>query len=190
MKKFVYTMLILLLVILLVFPASALSSNVERSHPEYVESGEWFTVEVTFTCPEDETNSIGIADNLEVVDAEIVECSPSTSYARTVFDNPESQSMVECIWAESFDAGTEVTAVYEVIIEGEPMDEFVFEGYVLYYAGSTTGYGGRVQIREDIPETSVKIKPDMSYALGEVNRWLQGEISMSDALSVINAWLS
>jgi len=165
-------------------------ANPERSSPEYAAPGEWVTIEVTFTCPEDETNAIGIADNLAgAVDCQVdvAWCSPPAFYARSSFSNYECPNTVEYLWAESFDAGTEITAVYQVMLEGEPMDEFTFEGYVLYYVGADpTGDG---PLREELPVRQIKIKPDMSYALSAVNAWLSGETSMSEALSVINAWV-
>lgn len=185
--------LLLVPVILVVLVAQVMLAyaNPERSSPEYASPGEWVTVEVTFTCPEDETNSIGIADNLAGavdVQVEVEWCSPAASYVRTSFSNYRCENVVEYLWAGIYPAGTEITAVYQVMLEGEPMDEFTFEGYVLYYLGADPAGDG--PLREELPVRQIKIKPDMSYALGAVNAWLSGETSMSEALSVINAWVS
>jgi len=184
-------LLVPVIMVLLVAQVMLAYANVERSSPEYAVPGEWFTVEVTFTCPEDETNAIGIADTLAgAIDSQVdLEwCSPAASYVRTSFSNYECQNTVEYVWANTYQAGTEITAVYKVILEGEPMDEFTFEGFVLYYIGADPIGDG--QLREELPVRQIKIKPDMSYALSAVNSWLSGETSMSEVLPVINAWVS
>lgn len=187
MKK----LLLLPLILALLFGGVASADTmVDRNCPEYVESGEWFEVSVTFICPEDETNAIGIADNLEgVVDAQgdIEWCEP-TAFAVRVLGSAEDASMIEYVWADTYDAGTEITAVYKVLIEGEPMEEFSFDGFVAYYVGGD--YRGEGCLCIDLPIGTVKIKPDQSYTLAVINEWLYGEITMSEALSVINAWVS
>jgi len=196
MKRKWFLVILTILVLASVTVALAYAQgNIQRSNPQYVTSGEWFEVEITFTAPTDETNAVGIADNLEGasvrVDSEC--CFPSGAYVNT---NSEA-NMIEAAWAASFNAGDEMVLVYEAMVEGEPMDEFIFTGCVYYFDGQRTCYEPKNKepycediIQEDIPETVVKIRPDMSFVLGAVNAWLAGDSSMADALVVINAWVS
>jgi len=167
------------------------SPIVERSFPQYIASGEWFTVEITFTCPEDETNSIGIADNLEGftdVQGDVDWCEPQAFSCRVLGGSPHA-NMVEYVWADVFQARTEVKAIYQVKLVGTPMDEFTFaDSFAAYYVGA--GVSGEKHILVELPVESVKIKPDQSYTLGVINQWLYDNLTMSEALSVINAWIS
>jgi len=184
--------IVLLLTCLTVGLVYASGPNIERSNPEYVQSGVPFQVEITFTAPFDECNSIGISDSADG-DISVVSYSPDGAFVKV------TGGTIEIVWAEVLSQGEQVSVAYEVVLEGEPMEEFSFDGYIIYWDGEgscTPGQPGSIfpiqeeEIREDIPETSMLIKPDRSYVLGAINQWLYGDSTMSEALAVVNAWVS
>jgi len=143
-------------------PAIAVSDGlvVTRTLPDTVEPGETFTVEVTFTAPEDDFNGIGLTDFAPdvpsdwLVTANAAWCTPAADYINPI-DNK-----AEIAWLLlSYPAGTAFTGVYKVTVPGAatPGTYDFAGGQLEYYIG-----GGGPYIAAITGDDSVEIGPDIS----------------------------
>jgi len=123
--------------------------TVVRDIPSRVERGETFNVTMTFTAPEDDFNSILLADFAHEgwdTAVNVTRCSPEAGYANIMGNE------VDIVWEKSFSRNTSFTAVYQVTV---PMDaspgNYTFgEGFLEHYINVTGPYVASVTGESEI----------------------------------------
>ena len=148
-----------------------------RDMPATVMKGSNFTVEVSWTAPIDDFNTIELHEEANAtanmtVTGDTSWCSPSA-------DNlTEIDSTIEYEWSGSYSNGTAFTAVYKVHVpEDTPSGSYTFNGNLEYYFGSEGPYteivsgDSVIEVIEGIPisgrtgEVNCSIEPNVVITL-------------------------
>ena len=148
-----------------------------RDMPATVMKGSNFTVEVSWTAPIDDFNTVELHEEANTtanmtVTGDTSWCSPSA-------DNlTETDSTIEYEWFGSYSTGTAFTAVYKVYVpEDTPSGSYTFNGNLEYHFGSEGPYTETVsgdsviEVIEGIPisgrtgEVNCSIEPNVVITL-------------------------
>ncbi len=115
--------------------ATTIPITVTRGLPDTpVCPGDIFDVTVTFASPEDNFTGIGLTDNAgdsnmsATVNTTL--CTPNAGLANS------AGNKAEYVWVGSYNAGTSITAVYQVTVDpAAPIGNYTFDGGLEYYVG-------------------------------------------------------